>query len=258
MMARPRGRHMAASALLALLLLAGCSSKTVLYTGLSQDNANQILALLMRSGISTEKTSDKIGITVSVDSARFPEAVALLTAAGLPHQAYTNLGELFQSSGMIPSPTEERVRYIYGLSQELGHTIGMIDGVLSASVHIVLPGNDPTNQGTEPSSAAVLIRYAPDATVDTLVPRIKELIVNSVEGLSYDHVSVVLVKAAGPDLAEIQAAHRPPAAKEGIVPPLALYTMAGLFATSLLGNLSLGWLLWRRRHGWVASVPTTT
>lgn len=258
MTAKPRRGHFAASAVLALFLLAGCSSPIVLYTGLSQDNANQIVALLMRSGIRTNKTPDKAGITVSVDSARFPEAVALLTAAGLPHQGYTNLGELFQSSGMISSPTEERVRYIYGLSQELGHTISMIDGVLSASVHIVVPGNDPTNPETRPSSAAVLIRYAPDATLDTLVPKIKELIVNSVEGLSYDHVSVVLVKAAGPNLAEIEAAHRPSVVKESIVPPIALYTVAGLFAASLLGNLSLGWLLWRRKHGWAAPVPTTT
>jgi type III secretion protein J len=242
---RPR---LAVPAMLALLLLAGCS-KTVLYTGLSEGDANEMLALLMSSGIGSEKAADKTGVSISVDSARVPDAVALLNAAGLPHKTYANMGTLFQRSGMISSPSEDRVRYIYGLSQELGHTISLIDGVLNARVHIVLPGNDPSNPVTKPSSAAVLIRYSPDATIDTLVPKIKELVVNSVEGLSYDHVSVVLVRAAGKDVAALEAAQRQETGNEPAVPPYATYALAGVLGLSVVGNGALGWLLWRRRGG---------
>lgn len=251
---RPR---FAVTAMLALLLLAGCS-KTVLYTGLSESDANDMLALLMSSGIGTEKTADKTGVSISVDSSRVPDAVALLNAAGLPHKTYANMGTLFQRSGMISSPSEDRVRYIYGLSQELGHTISLIDGVLSARVHIVLPGNDPSNPVTKPSSAAVLIRYSPDATIDTLVPKIKELVVNSVEGLSYDHVSVVLVRASGKDVAALEAAQRREVRSEPAIPPTLTYGLAGVLALSVVGNGALGWMLWRRRGVRSEPVPSPT
>jgi type III secretion protein J len=257
MTARRRSRYFAAPALLALCLLAGCG-KTELYSGLSERDANEILALLLRSGIDTDKVANKEGVTVSVDSSRVSDAIALLSAAGLPHREYANIGDLFKREGMISSPSEERVRYIYGISQELARTINTIDGVLNARVHIVLPGNDPTNQTAKPSSAAVLIRYSPDASIDTLVPKIKELVVNSVEGLSYDHVSVVLVKADGEDVAQIEAAQKKAASGDTEMPPYVTYTIAGLLVASLLGNGALGWLMWRRGERRLTPVPTTT
>jgi type III secretion protein J len=257
MMARRRSRRFTLPALLAVCLLAACG-KTELYSGLSERDANEMLALLMRSGIATDKVANKEGVTLSVDSSRVPDAVTLLSAAGLPRKDYANIGELFKREGMISSPSEERVRYIYGISQELARTISTIDGVLNARVHIVLPGNDPTNQAARPSSAAVLIRYAPDASIDALVPKIKELVVNSVEGLAYDRVSVALVKADSGDVADIQAAQRKATAGENGVPGYVTYTIAGLLVASLLGNGALGWLMWRRGERRLAPVATTT
>jgi type III secretion protein J len=250
-------RWLALPALLLMLLLAGCS-KTDLYTGLSERDGNEILALLLRSAIPAEKTAAKAGTTISVDSARVPEAVALLDAAGLPRSKFANMGDLFKKEGMISSPSEERVRYIYGITQELSRTLSQIDGVLNARVHVVLPGNDPSNQAARPSSAAVLIRHGNDATVDQLVPKIKELVVNSIEGLAYDRVSVVLIKASIADAAAPAAAVP---LDKGIAAYLP-YALGGLLLLSLIGNAALGYWLWRpgarpgARVG--ATVPTTT
>ncbi len=256
MMTSRRNRHPAWPALLLAVMLAGCG-KTELYTGLTERDANEMLALLLRSGIATDKVAAKAGVTISVDSSRVPDAVALLTAAGLPHKEYANIGDLFKREGMLSSPSEERVRYIYGTSQELARTLSAIDGVLSARVHIVLPGNDPTSQ-TKPSSAAVLIRYSPDASIDALVPKIKELVVNSVEGLAYDRVSVVLVKANVEDAANIQAAQLKAATDDRGLAPYVTYSLAGLLVAALLGNAALGWLLWRRGERPLTPVATTT
>lgn len=255
--ARPR-RRFAFLALCLALALAGCS-KTELYSNLREREANEMLALLLRAGIDAEKIPGKGGVTISVESRRVPEAIQLLNAAGLPQNQYASIGELFKREGMISSPSEERVRYMYGITQELQRTLTTIDGVLSARVHIVLPGNDPTTQTTKPSSAAVLIRFAADAAVEALVPKIKELVINSIEGLSYDRVSVVLVKATGEEmmtrLVDQSRQAMPP--DTALSWPLVYGLGAGLVVT-LLGNLGLGFLIWRRSTASAASTPTAT
>jgi len=103
------------------------------------------------------------------------------------------MGEVFKGSGLIASPTEERARFVYALSEELSRTISDIDGVLSARIHVVLPKNDLLRQDTTPSSASVFIRHDARAPMKNLLPQVKMLVANSIEGLSYEKVSVVLV-----------------------------------------------------------------
>jgi type III secretion protein J len=57
----------------------------------------------------------------------------------------------------------------------------------------VLPDNDLLKREATPSSASVFVRYDDASQVASLVPQIKMLVANSVQGLSYDKVSVVLV-----------------------------------------------------------------
>jgi type III secretion protein J len=251
-----RGRRawLAIPAVLLALFLVGCS-KTELYSGLTERDANEMLALLLRAGIATEKATVKAGSTISVDNSRVPEAVSLVNAAGLPHSKFANIGDLFKKEGMISSPSEERVRYMYGITQELSRTLSRIDGVLDARVHVVLPGNDPTNHMSKPSSAAVLIRHGRDAGVDQLVPKIKELVVNSIEGLNYERVSVVLVKAQGDDL-QLAAAALP--ASDSPIERYLPYALGGVLTVSLLGNAALAYLLWRPAGQPLKTVSTVT
>lgn len=175
-----------------LLLLSGC--KVEMYSGLSEDQANQMLSTLLRRGIEAEKqAAGKNGYTLLVDDDQLVRALQVLKENSLPREAFKNLGEVFAGDGMISSTSEVQARMSYALSQELADTLSRIDGVLTARVHVVLGVNDKVNNITIAPSAAVFLRHTLDSPVVNLVPEIRELVAGAVASLKYDNVSVMLV-----------------------------------------------------------------
>ena len=183
-------------ALVALIVtcqvLIGCQSD--LYTKLSEAEANEIVALLLRNSISASRALAKDGTsTVKVEEGVFADAVTLVTEAGLPRPKFATIGEVFPDTKLISSPIEQRARFAYATSQELSRTLSEIDGVIAARVHLVLPKSDPLRDEDKPSSASVFIKHEAGASVSSLLPQIKTLVANSIEGLTYEKVSVVFV-----------------------------------------------------------------
>ena len=216
------------------LTLAGC--KKELYGNLSEQDVNEMAVALLEQDVDASKSTPDNGKSwsLNVDESQMVRAMAVLRARALPHSKYDDLGNLFKKDGLVSTPTEERVRFIYGLSQELSATLSKIDGVIVARVQIVLPNNDPLAQEIKPSSASVFIKYSPESDISTLLPQIKTLVMHSVEGLTYDAVSVTAVVA---DPAELPA---PPRANW----PLQL--ILGAAVALLLCGATL--LVWMRRR----------
>ena len=175
-----------------LISLSACQSE--LYTGLPEQEANEMLALLQHGGLSVGKVPSKDGTdSITVEPRQFADAIDLLRGHGLPRAKFSSINEVFQPNGLIASPIQEQARYLWALGQELSNTVSQIDGVLAARVQVVLPDNDLMKRAPTPSSASVFVRYDSASAVASLVPQIKMLVANSVQGLSYDKVSVVMV-----------------------------------------------------------------
>lgn len=232
-----RRRSVARVALCATLLLSLTACKKELYGQLTERDSNNIVAALVEDGVEADKSTPDSGKTwvVSVDQSDLVRATQILQSRGIPEKQYDDLGALFKKDGLVSTPTEERVRFIYGLSQELDDTLSKIDGVVDARVQIVLPNNDPLAENAKPSSAAVFIKYRADADLETLTPAIKNLVVHSIEGLTYDQVSVTSVRA---DPLRLRAE---PASRDGSL----IFAAMG-FLVFLLGAAAL-FLLFRER-----------
>ncbi len=239
----PRGAKLAAIALCALVLSA---CQVTLYNGLSQQDANVMVATLIREGVPAARASGAEGkFQVLVDEADMPRAVEILEREGLPKPEFTNLGKMFAREGLLSSPTEERARLVYGISQELSATISEIDGVLSARIHVVLPEEGRVGRDRSQGSASVFIRHKPDVDMAALTPHIKLLVTKSIANLAYDEVSVISVAAkedpaaSGPQFE--RAAGLWVAREDAGRAKLLVYGLAALALIALAGHLAWAW-----------------
>jgi type III secretion protein J len=226
-----------------LLLLAACSNQE-LYSQLSERQANEMVAVLRSAGIAAEKQGKDGQFAVMTSPSEFPQAVRTLNAQGYPRETFDSMGKVFKREGFVSSPLEERARLIHAMSQEMSNTLANIDGVVTARVHLVVPDKSPLDDKPRPAAAAVFIKHRPDKDLSAQVPQIKALVVNSIEGLKYDNVTVALFPAES----------LPPAApKPSTATAQAREAKAEmpLLAGSLMGALALsgGGLMWWRRRG---------
>jgi type III secretion protein J len=197
------------------LLLGGC--KTELYRGLSQREANEMVAVLARVGIAAAREDvDGVTFKITVDEKEFPAAVEALKRAGMPRETFRSLGDIFKGDGLIVSPYEQRIRTMFALNQEIARTLTSIDGVANARVHIVLPDVDLRGVPMNRPSASVLIHHRAGVAADELSSRIRIFVANAVQGMNFRDVSVAMFPAGEnlPDPA-LWGTEAPGAAKEG-------------------------------------------
>ena len=181
------------------VVLTGCDPEATLYSGLEESQANAVIAALIDAGLEATKTPGDEGTwNVSIRQADFAAAANLCERRGIPRRKFNGVGDVFKKTGMVSSPSEERIRFMDAIAQDLSRTISMIDGVVDARVHVVLPENDPFAKNTLPSSAAVAIRSRWDVDLNDSVPQVKSLVKNAIEGLSYEKITVTIFQDLPP------------------------------------------------------------
>ena len=181
------------SVALSVAVLAGCEEKATLFSNLEESQANSVMAALLGESIACAKTpGDEGAWNVQIDASDFAKAANLCERRGLPRRAHKGIGEVFKKTGMVSSPSEERIRFMDAISQDLAATISMIEGVVDARVHVVLPENDPFAKNALPSSAAVAIRARWDADLSDAIPQVKGLVKNAIEGLAFEKITVTV------------------------------------------------------------------
>ncbi|MDE0155255.1 MAG: type III secretion inner membrane ring lipoprotein SctJ [Gammaproteobacteria bacterium] len=195
-----------------MLLLAGCG-KVPLYNSLTEQESNEMMALLLENGIETDKTAAKEGIILSVPKSQVPLAVNLLHAHGYPWERYTNVNEVFGDTGLVTTDFERKVRFNFAVSQEISESLSKIDGVMFVKVHLSMMGADAGGNKAGPGrartpdklSAAVFIKYNPEYNLDSEIPKIRQLVSGGINNLAYQDVSVTLSPAAGRSPVEVFA-----------------------------------------------------
>jgi len=170
-------------------ILSGC--KDELYSGLSQREANEMIAALHEAKIDATREAKGEGYSVLVARDDFGSSVTVLSALGLPKNDYRSIDQIFPGDRMILTPFEQKIRMKYALDQELSKTISSLDGILEANVMVVLPEVDFRGKATTKTSASVLVRSVPGADLAGIVSQIRMLIANAVPGISYEDVAVV-------------------------------------------------------------------
>ncbi len=181
--------------LVSVLLLTACNEQE-LYSDLSERQANDMVAVLYGAGLAASKQRASDGSFVVVtDQSHFADAVNVLHANGMPQANYQNMGEVFAKEGFVSSPLEERARLNHAMSQEIAHTISSIDGVLMARVHLAVPKQNPLSDEIHAASASVFVKHRADMDLTDSVTRIKALVVNGIENLPYDNVTVALFES---------------------------------------------------------------
>ena len=247
-------------ALTMVVFLSACNDQS-LYSGLSEQEANEMVAELSLAGIKASKDAmkgDLFGVSTSADD--FAAAVTLLKNTGLPRQRYDNLGQVFAKEGFVSSPLEERARLNHALSQEIAATLSSIDGVILARVHLAVPQVNDLSDTQKAASASVFVKHRSGVDLSSNVSQIKALVVNGLENLPYDNVTVALFESNEPGTA--RSSYAAPAVvtmpadepiarsnQMGMIPGLSLATAAALLAGfGLLLAASLTALRYFRRN----------
>lgn len=181
------------------LLLSACVTHS-LQTGLSEQDAQEVVVLLNENGIesfatkgvSEKKGEEKWDVMIRGGDQNLARAWRVLEENGLPRQKDKGLEDVFSNSGMIPTATEEKARLLLGTSGEISHTLKSVAGVVDAHVLVVMPDSSPLLDKSDrvPPTASVLVKYRghdlPLAEDD-----VKKLVARAVEGLQPENVAVV-------------------------------------------------------------------
>jgi len=184
------GGVIGAAVLIAMVVMWAAEPTYVpLYADLPLSEAGRITGQLDQAGIKYQLLGAGNGVAVARgDAAR---ARVLLAQQGMPATDRPGL-ELFDKPTWGMTDFSQRVTYRRALEGELARTIGTLQGVRRAQVHLALHEASPLRRLEHPAEAAVVLQLDGGRTLDAgVVQGITYIVSNSVEQLSSDHVAVM-------------------------------------------------------------------
>jgi type III secretion system YscJ/HrcJ family lipoprotein len=177
------------------LTLNACKEERLLQ-GLKQEQANEVVALLYRHNIESDKRDNgKSGYSIDVGKIDFAASVDILKSYDLPSRPPLQIADIFPVDSLVASPRAEKARLYSGIEQRLEQSLHTITGVVSARVHVSYD-LDAGEGGRKmhPIHLSALASYEGDTDVPALINDIKRFLKNSFAEVAYDNISVVLSK----------------------------------------------------------------
>jgi len=163
---------------------------SVLFTGLNQEEAQQVVSLLQEQGY-PYRYDDNDG-AIRMPSASVDQARVQLLSQGYPKSGFTY--DMYRdNSGLMTTESDKKQYTKYELQDRLGAQIRLFEGVQDAKVTIAEAGEQKYALDTvaEESSAAVTVTMKSGRSLtENQAAAIKNLIARSVRGMTFTNVSV--------------------------------------------------------------------
>jgi len=161
----------------------------MLYQQLSPEEASKITEKISEKSIAYELRNG--GTTIYVPKEKVYQLRLDMAREGLASGGQGGY-KIFDNEKIGVSPFVQNVNLKRALQEELAKSIQMIDGVVYARVHIVLPEQTLFTSEAGNTTASVVLRLKPGYRVSTLnIAAITSLVSGSVEGLTSESVTVI-------------------------------------------------------------------
>ena len=176
-----------AAAFTLLFMWANKIEYQTVYSGLSAEDASQILQKLKDEKIPYKAVGD--GTTIMVPSERVYDVRLSLAASGLPKGSGVGF-EIFDKTDFGTTEFVQKLNYQRALQGELARTIKEFREIEDARVMIVMPKESVFIEEAKPSSASVLLNLRSSLPKEK-VSAVVHLVASAVEGLDPEMITVV-------------------------------------------------------------------
>ncbi|HEY3060889.1 MAG TPA: flagellar basal-body MS-ring/collar protein FliF [Chloroflexota bacterium] len=162
----------------------------IAFSGLSPEDGAMVVEKLKTAKIPYELAE---GGVVRVPSGQLQEARLALAGSGLNGKPTAGSGfELFDQNSFGQTEFTQKVNYQRALENELARSIGRLEAVESARVHLVLPQPSLFTTQQKDATASVILKLKAGKRFDTAQARsIANLVASSVEGLKPQNLTIV-------------------------------------------------------------------
>lgn len=162
----------------------------LLYSDLSSIDSAAVAAKLEESQIKFEISAD--GSRITVPDNEVGRARMLLAAEGLPNGGSMGYEIFDEQSSFGTTNFVQNINQIRALEGELARTIGSLENVRSARIHIVLPQRELFSRETKSSSASVFLGVRPGMSIERQqILSIQSLVASAIPNLKSSNVSII-------------------------------------------------------------------
>ncbi len=177
--------------LIATIWLAWWALRTeysVLFSRLTESDAAAIVTELKKQKL--EYRLDDGGTAIRVPAQRVHDVRLALMSSGTPIAGGVGF-EIFDRQGLGATEQSQRVSFQRALQGELARTVGALDGVVQARVHLVLPESTLFRRDRQEARASVSLKLEPGVALSReQIFGIQRLVAAAVSGLDIGRVVV--------------------------------------------------------------------
>lgn len=176
--------------IIAISRWAGRPEYSVLFSDLEPADSAAVVERLRAQNVAYELRGDGRTIAITPPS-MVHELRITLSADGIPKHGSVGF-ELFDSAALGSTTFDEKVKWVRARQGELERTIGAIDAIASARVHISEPEKSIYSKAGSEATASVLIKLKPGKELSKAQTKgIMNLVAGSVDGLKIENVSII-------------------------------------------------------------------